>query len=124
MDPFYVQAASLAPVGSKHDILFTNLSSQQMYPGELASFFTAQDAARQPMPFTDGEIPTDRSELGIFLEESTNCVSCLKTPSPNPWSLNALFAEGSNEVHYYRTPYQRMYNVPANLLEARADELF
>lgn len=118
--PQYVQTASLQAPGAQHQVNFTNLSSQQMQPGSLVNFFTEQSKAMQPMPFTDGDIKTDRSGVARIDSERNN-VSNL----PRRNTLSEFWhSQKSDKDAHFRTPEARVWAVPDYLLEARADEMF
>lgn len=119
--PQYVQTASLQPQGSQHQISFTNLSSQQLNPGSLVHFFKEQSSAMQPMPFTNGDIRTDRS--GVARQDSEmNNVSNLPKSDTLPEFFHA--EDPFTKDAHYMTPEQRMWNVPEYLLNARATDMF
>jgi hypothetical protein len=119
--PYYVQSASLQGPGSQHKVNFTNMSSQQLNPGTLVNFFVKADSERQPMPYTDGDIPTDRTGVAKLVSEWNN-VSNL----PRGNELPSFFHKETpyTKDTYYRTPEQRTWGVPDHLLEARATELY
>ena len=117
--PYYIQTASLHGPDATHKVNFTNLSSQQLNPGHLVDFFVKSDNMR-PMPYTDGDIPTDRSEVAHQLSEWNN-VSNLSRKNELPEYFRS---ENTPRDAHYRTPEQRMWRVPEHLLDARATELF
>ena len=121
MNPNYVQTASLQPPGSQHRVNFTNLSSQQLNPGTLVHFMNTQSAAKQPMPFTDGDIQTDRSAIARQDSERNNVSNLPRRPT-----LTQFFhrEDPNTKDANYRTPAQRVWDVPDYLLEARATEMF
>ena len=118
--PLFVQTASLTAPGSQHKVNFTNISNQQQNPGSLVSFFTQQSAAMQPMPFTNGDIQTDRS--GVARQDSErNNVSNL----PKKDTLSQFWhSQETNKDAHFRTPEARMWQVPEYLLESRATDMF
>lgn len=121
MNPQYVQTASLQPPGAQHQVSFTNLSSQQLTPGNLVGFFNAQDRSRQPMPFTDADIQTDRSGVAQKLSEANNIDQMSQAATlPEFFAMNN---PGTTDAHFM-TPEQRVWHVPRHLLEARATEMF
>lgn len=121
MNPQYVQTASLQPPGSQHEISFTNLSSQQLNPGNLVAFFDKQQKAMQPMPFTDADIRTDRSGVAQELSMKNNIDQMSRRPT-----LGEFFQENNPQTTdaSYETPEMRVWNVPAYLREARATDMF
>ena len=121
MNPAYVQTASLQPPGSQHRVSFTNLSSQQLNPGTLVQFMNAQSASMQPMPFTDGDIQTDRSGVARQDSELNNIDHMSRRET-----LGQFYHQNDPNTKdaHYRTPSQRVWNVPEYLLEARATEMF
>lgn len=120
MNPQYVQTASLQPPGSQHQVSFTNLSSQQLTPGNLIGFFNAQSKSMQPMPFSDADIQTDRSGVAQQLSERNNIDQMSRRPT-----LDQFFAANNIEMDaHFETPEQRVWNVPEHLWEARATDMF
>jgi hypothetical protein len=81
----------------------------------------AQGASMQPMPFTDGDIQTDRSAIARQDSERNN-VSNLPRRETLPQFFR--FEDPDTKDANYRTPSQRVWNVPDYLLEARATEMF
>jgi hypothetical protein len=121
MNPEYVQTASLNPPGSQHKVSFTNLSSQQLNPGKLVDFFVTNDSNMQPMPFSQGDIRTDRSGVAHQLSEWNNINNM-----PRENTLPTFFHSETpyTKDTYYRTPEQKMWGVKDHLLQARATELW
>lgn len=121
MNPQYVQTASLQPPGSQHQVSFTNLSSQQLTPGNLVGFFNAQSRSMQPMPFTDADIQTDRSGVAQQLSMRNNIDQMSREAS-----LPSFFAHNNPKTTdaHYETPSMRVWNVPRHLYEARATDMF
>jgi hypothetical protein len=120
-NPSYIQVASLQPPGSQHRVSFTNLSSQQLNPGTLVQFMNAQSASMQPMPFTDGDIRTDRS--GVARQDSElNNISHMSRRA----TLDQFYHmnDPNTKDAHFRTPAQRTWDVPEYLLEARATDMF
>lgn len=120
-NPFFVQSASLQPPGSQHRVSFTNLSSQQLNPGTLVQFMNAQGASMQPMPFTDGDIQTDRSGVARQDSELNNVSNLPRAPELSEFYR---YNDPDSKDAHFRTPSQRVWNVPVHLLEARATEMF
>lgn len=121
MNPNYVQTASLQSKSAPHRVSFTNLSSQQLNPGTLVRFFHQQSSARQPMPFTVGDIPTDTSAVARQDSERNNVSNM-----PRQDTLSRFFhgEDPSTKDAHFATPEQRVWNVPSHLLEARATDMF
>jgi hypothetical protein len=121
MNSQFIQRASLQPPGSERQVLFTNLSSQQLQPGELESFWARQSSAMQPMPFhlEDGMDFTYDS-LKSALSEDKN-----PTERPREYKLPSYYGThmGSKKVEGYRTGSQRAWNVPAAHLDARETDM-
>ena len=121
MDPAYVQAASLQGPQAQHQVNFTNLSSQQLNPGTLVHFHQVQDRSRQPMPFTDGDIQTDRSAIARQDSEQNN-VSNL--PRRNTLSQYFHMNDPNTKDAVYKTQEQRSWNVSDYMLQQRATDMF
>lgn len=121
MNPQYVQTASLQPPGSQHQVSFTNLSSQQLTPGNLAGFFNQQSKSMQPMPFSVADIQTDRSGVAQQLSERNNIDYMSREAT-----LPSFFAENNPKTMdaHYATPSMRVWHVPEHLYEARATDMF
>lgn len=120
-NPLYIQQASLQtlPNGMQR-VSFTNLSSQQMYPGTLKEFHERQMGARKPMPFTDADIPVPRQALMSQLSERNTNIDQMRHEETMPQYLVEQMR--SNKAQY-RTPAQRAWGVPYHLTEARETEL-
>lgn len=118
--PQYVQTASLQSPGSKHKVSFVNISSQQLNPGSLVQFFNKQSESMQPMPFTGGDIKTDRSGITRQVSEYNN-VSNLPTIDTLP---QYFISQGPSKDAQYRTPSQLAFNVPEYMLQMRATDIF
>lgn len=121
MDSAYIQRASLDP-DPKHDVKFTNLSNQQMYPGELFSFYGAQAAAAQPMPFSNDDMQVPQQDSLMWaLSESVNNVS--QMPRTNKHEM--FFRENTKSGRVeFRTVSQRIWNVPFDQTEMRATDMW
>lgn len=123
MNSQYVQTASLNTKGSKNNVSFYNMSSQQQSPGYLVQWFEAQNSAMQPMPFTNSQIPIpENTRFGDWLsEEATNVSSMNKTET-----LSTFFTENtrSGRAMDVRQQSQRLWGVPEHLAEARANDMF
>jgi hypothetical protein len=119
--PQFVQPARLATPGSQHQVNFTNISSQQLNPGSLVQFMNNQSAHMRPMPFTNGDIHTDRSGVARQVNERHN-VSNLPQVDTLPEFFHAQ--DPITKDAKFVTPEQRVWRVPDYLLEARATELF
>lgn len=110
-------------------VLFTNISNQQMYPGDLPNFFGRQGAAMQPMPFgaedADAAIAVSASSaqgaLQDFLSEGRNNGSQF----PRKGVLADFFQGNAREAGAdVRTRNQVIWGVPVDLAEARETDLF
>jgi hypothetical protein len=122
MDSSYVQRASLSgATNNKHKYTFTNLSSQEMNPGTLAQFYSSQNAAVQPMPYTHDDINVPEQHLRADLSESRNNVS----ETSRKQSADIFFRENTRTTKTdFRTPSQQAWNVPLSQTEVRATEMF
>ena len=123
MDSSYVQRASLnsGPAKDKHHVSFTNLSSQERTPGFLSEWYASQNAAVQPMPYTNDDINVPRQELSATMSEGRNNVSLLSKQQ----TADIFFRDNIRSTKVdFRTPSQQAWNVPLSQTEVRATEMF
>jgi len=122
MQASYIQRASLATEpGAKHKVTFTNLSSQEANPGNLLSFFQSQTSATQPMPFAHPDIVVPEQEIQARLsEENTNVSKVSRRDRLDEFYEQNVYTTKTD----MRTPNQQAWNVPLDLTEARATEMF
>ena len=114
MESSFVQTASLNEPGSKQQVTFTNLSSQQMTPGILASFHQKQDASMQPMPFSFDSFPQGYTEM-----QAKHAESDVISAKSRMDTIQTYFQRNTPSTRnaVYRSPAQRAWNVPDHLLE-------
>lgn len=125
MDSSYIQRASLA-AGDKlrdptkpYNVTFTNLSSQQMFPGALPSFFQNQTKMER-MPFGNGDIPGSEGT-----QELRDLVGLPPiSQQPRGQSLESFFSTQtrSANVQGWRTSSQRVWGVPPEHADLRATD--
>ena len=123
MESSYIQKASLSSGAEarRHKYSFTNLSSQQQNPGQLAAFHQSQNSAVQPMPYTHLDIQVPEGVLRANLSESRNNVN----EHAKDQRADMYFREQTRSTKAdFRTPSQQMWSVPLSQVEARATELF
>jgi hypothetical protein len=121
MNPYYIQTRSLQAPGAQHKVNFTNLSSQQLNPGNLVSFFVSADSERKPMPYSTDDIPMDRTGVARQLSEWNNiCNMPRENVLPQFFHAETPLTKDT----FFRTPEQRAWGVPDHLLQARDTELF
>ena len=123
MDSSYVQQASLSSgtESRRHKYTFTNLSSQEMHPGMLAQWYSSQNAAVQPMPYTHDDIAVPEEELRAGLSEIRNNINEMYKKQ----TADIFFRENTRTTKAdFRTPSQQTWNVPISQTEVRATEMF
>lgn len=121
MNSAYIQRASQASA-NQTDVKFTNLSNQQMYPGDLFKFYGEQAAALQPMPFTNDDIQVPAQQSFAFaMTEEVNNVSQM----PRNDRIDMFYRSNVESKHVqFRTPSQRVWNVPFDQTELRATDFW
>ena len=123
MNSQYVQTASINSDKSKGgNILFTNLSSQQQNPGTLNQWFTEQNHAMRPMPFTNEEIPQQEPRLfGEWFDANRTEMTLANKVE----SIDRYFdANVRSTKQDFNTPSQRAWGVPMSQVELRETDMF
>lgn len=123
MNSSYIQQVQIENnPDKKHKVQFTNLSSQQQYPGHLYKWHSEQSRSAQPMPFTHDDIPAPLNrQFQSTLSEHRNNVSQMSRED----TREIFFRDNVKSNHIeFRTPSQRVWNVPFSQTEVRATDMF
>ena len=120
MDPSFVQNVSrqtVEPYGFEHRT-FTNMSSQQMNPGELPSYFDSSETIGY-MPFAQANLPVSHTPIESIVNVKNNVSNLSRVPGNEK-----LFYQKNlvNKNVPFRTPTSRAWNVPLSLMELRATD--
>ena len=117
--PQYIQQVSEKTVpgyGYKHK-MFTNMSSQQMNPGALPTFFRGNNPFK-PMPFAQKDLNVPNQPIVQQINEKNN-VSNL----PKKETLTESFEqEVGTKNRRFRTASMRAWDVPLSMTETRATD--
>jgi hypothetical protein len=120
MDPSFVQNVSrqtVEPYGFEHHT-FTNMSSQQMNPGELPSYFDASETTGY-MPFAQANLPVSHAPIESIVNEKNNVSNLSRVPGNEELFYKKNLVNKNVPV---RTPTARAWNVPLSLVELRATD--
>lgn len=103
---------------ARRHVTFTNLSSQQMFPGSLVQYFQDQ-GSMIPMPFNFEQLP-NKNAGDIAQQYSLNNTSYSSSTSNN---LKDTFQQ-QNRINnaIYLTPQMKAIGVPGDNTELRATD--
>lgn len=119
----YIQKASYN--SDKHDegepqLKFSNISSQQMFPGNLPHFFeTNQNILRMPLGVDDLPEPEPKQIVSQYKQAD----AALTFVNQDRGSLRSYFQKDDQSKRaVYKTPMMRDLNVPDDMVELRATD--
>ena len=118
MNAAYVQKASqhTAPGGFRKTD-YVNISSQQMTPGELPTYFRNNNpSGYMPFPLADLRVP--QAPISNQISESNNVSNLPKKETMPRYFENNV----ESRLERFRTSSMRSWNVPLALTELRATD--
>jgi hypothetical protein len=128
MDSYFIQQVTLNANKSKSSaepaVLLTNRTSQQLYPGTLAQFYTAQSSSARPLRLDPLDTLDGSERAKAEMEAQWMSASRPFLTEDRKNTLDTFYAhQMENGPAPYRTPNQRIWNVPTDQLMMRIGEL-